>query len=237
MIPARSTPLIRGAREVRAATTIATARTRRARLPVAAAVAAALAVLVLAGCRAADPNAGLDATRVPDERATAAYWARQPATASARHDDFDALWRACRRATVGASYVIDRVDFRGGRLTTLPLVSKQAFEVWRNDVATIGDVGESTLATVRRTVDWNVARLDDGSFEATPTVIVERYAATERRLTSAMQYQEIFSNEHLVEGNRLRDQGVDVPVEYWYATGRDRALERRLVRSVESSIR
>jgi hypothetical protein len=191
-----------------------------------------------AGCHASgDPDAGLRATQSEPQLAKFSYWANQPGVASATSDDFDKLWRACRRATTGASYTIDRVDYRRGRLTTLPLVSKQVFEPWRNDLATAADVTESTLSTIRRTVQWDVTKQDDGSFRATPKVVVERYVMEERRLTSAMQYQEIFSDAHKVEGSPLNDEGIDAPEVYWYATGRDRNLEKRLAATVESLVR
>ena len=183
-----------------------------------------------------DPDAGLKATHVDPETAKFSYWLNQPPVASVVSGDFDTLWRACRRATEGASFHIDRVDFREGRLTTLPLVTKQAFEFWRNDTASAPDVAESTISTVRRTVRWDVRKEDDYTFRATPAVVIERYAMTERRLTSAMQYQEVFSDEHKVFGSRLQDEGL-APVDvYWYATGRDRNLEKRLAGTVQSLI-
>jgi hypothetical protein len=192
----------------------------------------------LTGCHARnnDPNAGLKATHVDPETAKFSYWLNQPPVVSVVSDDFDTLWRACRRATEGASFKIDRVDFRDGRLTTLPLVSKQVFEFWRNDTASLPDAAESTVSTVRRTLRWSVQKQEDGTFRATPAVVEERYVMTERRLTSAMQYQEIFSDEHRVEGSRLQDEGL-APVDvYWYATGRDRTLEKRLAHTVQSLI-
>lgn len=188
------------------------------------------------GCAARNPNAGLEATRADPELAKASYWWARPRIGVVRHDDFETLWRACRRAMADASYTIDRVDYREGVLTSLPLISKQAFEVWRSDVVTVGDIAESSLATIRRTVRWDVNKRDDGGFEAYPSVLVERYSFSERRLTSAMQYQEIFSDEHRVEGSRLRDRGVFEAEVYWYAIGRDRALERRLLSAVHSMV-
>jgi hypothetical protein len=183
-----------------------------------------------------DPDAGLKATHVDPETAKFSYWLNQPPVASVVCDDFDKLWHACRRATEGASFTIDRVDFREGRLTTMPLVSKAAFMFWRNDVASAADAAEGMLSTVRRTVRWDVKKEDDGTFRATPAVVEERYAMTERRLTSALQYQEVFSDEHKVFGSRMQDEGL-APVDvYWYATGRDRNLEKRLVGTVQSLI-
>jgi hypothetical protein len=170
---------------------------------------------LLTGCHSAahDPDAGLKATHVDPETAKFSYWLNQPPVASV----------VC-------------VDFREGRLTTMPLVSKQAFEFWRNDLASFPDVAESTISTVRRTLIWNVQKQDDGAFRATPAVVEERYVMTERRLTSAMQYQEVFSDEHKVFGSRMQDEGLSPVDVYWYATGRDRNLEKRLAATVESLV-
>jgi hypothetical protein len=167
----------------------------------------------------------------------AAWWIAKPAAASVVADDFTPLWRACRAAAIGASFTIDRVDFRGGLMTTLPQVSKQFFELWRNDVATSRDVLESSLDTIRRSVRFELRRLDDGRFEAVPKVIVERFSLAERRITTVARFAEIFTVE-MTEGNRARDRyGGDLPDMYWYATGRDTALEKRLAESVRRGLR
>ena len=169
--------------------------------------------------------------------ADVAYWVSRPGTASAISDDFMPLWRACRRAAIASSYTIDRVDFRGGLMTTLPLVSKQFFELWRNDVVTPYSVAEGSLDTVRRTVRFEVRRRDDGKFEAVPKVVVERFSLAERRITSVARFAETFTTEQ-TEGSRSRDRhGGDLPDMYWYATGRDHALERHLADSVRRDLR
>jgi hypothetical protein len=165
------------------------------------------------------------------------YWVGKPAVATVQADDFTPLWRACRRATIGSSFTIDRVDFRGGVMTTLPLVSKQFFELWRNDVATPYHLAESSLDTVRRTVRFEVRRRDDGRFEAAPKVVTERFSLAERRITSVARFAETFTTER-VEGDRNRDRaGADLPDQYWYATGRDHALERHLAEAVRNDLR
>jgi hypothetical protein len=168
--------------------------------------------------------------------AEAGYWLNQPAEATAVAGDFTILWRACRRAALASSFTIDRVDFRSGVMTTLPMVSKQFFEVWRNDVVTPAGVAESSLDTVRRTVRFEVRRRDDGRYEAVPKVVVERFSLAERRITSVARFAETFTVEQ-TEGSRTRDRhGGDLPDMYWYATGRDRALERHLANAVRRDV-
>jgi hypothetical protein len=191
------------------------------------------AACLFAGCAAGPgPRPTEDArTAEPD------YWLAQPPTTTVVADDFQSLWRACRAAAVGHSFTVDRVDFRSGLMTTLPLVSKQFFEVWRSDVVTPGDLAASSLDTFRRTVRFEVRRLDDGRYEAVPKVLVERYSFAERRVTSVARFAEVFTVEQ-VEGSRARDRlGGDLPETYWFATGRDRNLERHLADSIRHDLR
>ena len=195
---------------------------------------AALACGHLVSC--ASNNTGTLATEADPETARPAYWLAQPATETVTFGDYDALWEAAQSAARWRGFRIDRQDYRGGVLMTRPLASKQAFEVWRRDVVTIPDIAESTLATVRRTVRFEIDEQDDGTFACVPKVLVERYAQTERRITSVTQYRESFSNEAGVFGSRERDKGVDIPVMYWYAIGRDAALERDLAAAIRGRL-
>src|SRR5207245_5438405 len=63
---------------------------------------------------------------------------------------------------------LDREDYREGLLTTLPLVSKQSFEIWRRDVVTVPAIAQSTLATFRRTVRFQFSKREDGGYIAAP---------------------------------------------------------------------
>jgi hypothetical protein len=179
---------------------------------------------------------GPRATDADPKLATPAHWLAQPATDTVTHDDYDALWEACRGAARWRGFRVDRTDYRGGVMVTHPLTSKQFFEVWRRDVATLPDLAESTLATMRRIVRFEIDRREDGTFACVPKVLIERYAQTERRITSVTQYRESFSNEAGVFGSRERDKGVNVPVVYWYPTGRDETLERQLADAIRARL-
>lgn len=196
---------------------------------------AALAVLFLAcaGCASHRAPGQLQLTR---ESIETGYWFKQPAAASVASEDFDKLWRACRWAVVSRSFRIDRVDFRDGLMTTFPQVSKQPFEFWRNDVGSFPAVLESTLATVRRSVRVEVRRREDGSFEAIPKVVVERYSQTEHRVTSVARYAELFILDPYNEAAREHGRGADLPPAYWYALGRDTELEKQIARDVRHDL-
>jgi hypothetical protein len=168
--------------------------------------------------------------------ATQAHWIARPATASVAYDDYDELWEAAIGAARWRGFRIDRTDYRNGLLVTRPLSSKQLFEPWRRDVATLPDMAESTLASIRRIVRFEIAKRDDDTFELVPKVLVERFTSTERRITSVTQYRESFSIE-VGQGSRERDKGVNIPETYWYTTDRDDAMERQLADAVRSRLR
>jgi hypothetical protein len=194
-----------------------------------------LVATTLAGC--VGPT-GVRRPEPPVETVLPEYWLKRPAVARVSDDNFERLWNACRNAVQSRSFTVDRVDLRGGVMTTFPQVSKQLFEFWRNDVGTLPAAMESTLGTVRRTVRVEVRRLDDGTYEAAPKVVVERYSQAERRITSVARYAEILAIDPLAGGSRSRDRaGADLPAAYWYALGRDEPLERQIVEDVRRDLR
>ena len=194
-----------------------------------------LALLALAaGCSHVEQSPSI--TETTKETATKSYWIDQPATDTVAHDDYDELWEAAADTARWRGFRVDRTDYRGGLLTTWPLASKQIFEPWKRDVLTMPDLAESTLASMRRIIRFEIARLDDGTFQCTPKVLVERYSSSERRITSVTQYRESFSIE-TEQGSKERDKGYDLPFTYWYTTGRDEALEKVLADGIRSRLR
>jgi hypothetical protein len=163
------------------------------------------------------------------------HWFAKPVTESVHCRDFDAIWNAALQTTTEFSFTIDRRDPRNGWLTTLPLVSKQPFEFWRQDVVGADASLQATLATMRRVVHIQIRKLEDGSFVCEPKAVVERYAMPERRITSVTQYREAFSATHNLE-TASSEEGEVLRAEYWYATGRDSDLERALADSMRRKL-
>jgi hypothetical protein len=196
---------------------------------------ALLGAALLAGC--AGRNDALEPTTQPTtlpgnvEESTPGYWFAKPAVDSVSGLDFDRLMDVAEREARDRHFAIDRRDYRQGLLTTVPMVSAQWFEVWRPDVSTLDDAAESSLATVRRSIRFEIARGDGGQFVLTPKVLVERQAVTERQLSDPALYRQAFART-LARGSRSRDQGLDVAQRYWYAIGRDEPFERRLAESL-----
>lgn len=198
-----------------------------------------LLVPLLAGCVGGRQlPVGDRPTDVDPELAKASYWYAQPASERVMHDDFAQLWEAARRAARDSSYTIDRADYRGGVLTTDPLVSKQVFELWRGDVPLfqLDDHAESTLATVRRTVRFEFEELADGAFAVVPKVLVERYSFAERRVTSPVRYHEAFGRPRPIGAGEFDDDYV-LPETYWFADRRDAEMEAKLAARIRGELR
>ena len=193
-----------------------------------------LSVLLVAGCSHVDQSPAL--TQTDPKLVTQAHWINQPAAASVGHDNYDELWQAAVGAARFRGYRPDRIDYRNGMFQTYPVVSKQIFEFWRRDVASWPDLNESTLATVRRIVRFEIGKRDDGTFECVPKVIVERYSSAERRITTITRYRETFSIA-TAQCNRERDRGVELADTYWYAIARDETMEKQLADAVKSRVR
>jgi len=168
-------------------------------------------------------------------QATADYWFKQPAVASVVSRDFPSLWDACARTLINDQFEIDRQDRRLGILTTTPMISKQFFEVWRSDAGTPREILLDSLQTIRRTIRFDLTRRPDGSYLASAKVLVEQMAHPERRLTMAPQFTGAFAA--IAETpSRTTEQGVEVPNRYWYALGRDPAMEKQLANSVRNKL-
>lgn len=183
------------------------------------------------------PAATQPATAIDPATTRPSYWLDQPAVAHVRSRNFDALWDACREALQSDGFLIDRRDYREGLMTTLPLTSKQAYEFWREDVISPHDLAQSTLSMLRRTVRVAFERLPDGTFEATPKVLVERDSLVERRITSVDQYQTAFAVQAQDVARENQRSGTDIPVEYWYPIARDPALEKQIASSARERLR
>ena len=178
------------------------------------------------------------ATSFDTKIAQTAYWMDKPAITQVSSGDFDKLWNACATSLREHSFIIDRTDLRGGVMTSLARPSKQIYEFWRNDVVDPHDLEQSTLGTMRRTVRIDVRKGDGGTFTAAPKVVIERYSMLEKRITSVAQYRDVFSltSRDLKLDAEQQDQSA-VSSEFWYATGRDSALEKSIAESIRRNLK
>jgi hypothetical protein len=183
---------------------------------------AALLVIVavtMTGCINKPQNSATTrpVTDVDPKMAEANYWLAQPATTEVTHANFKTLWDACERVAKDHLFAVSRRDFRGGLLTTEPMVSKQWFEVWRKDSVRVSDVEENSLGGVRRSIHFQFTPNPDGSYTVAPKVLVERHS------TIAAKY-------------RTDENQEDYDSNYWYAARRDPAYEVRLGQAIRDRL-
>lgn len=191
--------------------------------------AAVLLGLALSGC--ATPGVPrIDPVHAPVEVSTIGYWMDRPATATVVDRDYDRLWKACEQAAASRHFALDRRDYRNGILTTRPLLAGQLLEFWRRDVPDAYSVAEANLASIRRTIQFEIVEVD-GQYEARPKVVVERHATPQRRMTAGVLNRSVSSRAAATSYNDF-DPNVALPPDYWYAVRRDETLEANLARDV-----
>lgn len=189
-----------------------------------------LSLLTAAGCVSTSAPTTQPMTDVDPQLAEPDYWYAQPALSTVAGTDFDQLWSAAEKTARALMFAIDRQDRRGGVLTTVPTTSSQFFEPWRQEQRDSYETAQSSLATIRRTIRFEFAKQEDGSYLVTPKVLIERLAQAENRVTNVVLYKTAFRPPRLAGdmaafGTRETDKGIYLPKKYWYAIGRDSALE------------
>jgi hypothetical protein len=88
---------------------------------------------------------------------------------------------------------------------------------------------------VRRTIHFDLRRLPDGSYAAFPKVLIERHSLAERRITSVTEYLDVFAADRPLD-QTMTEEGVPLVADYWYAVGRDYAMERKLSNQLQGSL-
>jgi hypothetical protein len=211
---------------------------------VTAATAVAVALGWLSGCITgpSNPAATQPATALDVATSQPTYWLNQAAVAEVQGNDFNALWESAKETVRAYQFTLDRQDYRSGVITTAPEISKQIFEVWRDDAGTAYDAWAATMGAIRRTIRFEVTRNPDNTFTMVPKVLVERQSIFERRVTDVSQYRFAFAGPVRVQPARTvvsldPDTYQDVPVKYWYATGRDLEMEKDLAKRVRKEQR
>jgi len=196
-------------------------------------------LILLAACAANSENAA-PATQpammsIPVERSNPDYWFKKPAVATVQSADFQKLWHACASTLINDEFEIDQQNYRSGLLTTQPMVSKQYFEAWRSDAGTVHEILQDSLQTIRRTVHVEFVRRPDGTYLAHPKVVKEQSSHPERRITTEAQFTQAFAAVGETD-TRTNTEGASVPSRYWYALGRDEAMEKELANSIREKL-
>ncbi|HWB54985.1 MAG TPA: hypothetical protein VG722_12355 [Tepidisphaeraceae bacterium] len=195
----------------------------------------AVVTMLVGGCIHAR-EASHRATDINPKETTIGYWMDKPAVASATSQNFQRLWDAAAHELRRRRFEIDQSDPRLGVMTTLPLSTQQLWEFWRNDTPPLKDELRSTLAEYRQIVRFDFQHLPNGTYRAVPKVVLERHAQREHRVTTVVNYHNVFNPNNNAQN---QDYSIDQPVtsnDYWYATGRDYGLERDLARDIDHGV-
>jgi len=179
--------------------------------------ALALLGLLISGCIGNHPKnpAATQPVTIRDLATTQpAYYLDQPPADTVRTLQFQPLWDA----------------------TPYPMISKQLLEPWRKDAGTAHAVTENSLATIRRTLRFEINRGEDGAYVMTPKVLVERLTVVERRLTAAVQFRSAFSGP-AAESKSSVEAESDLPPRYWTPIARDTAMEQDVADQVRRRMR
>jgi len=201
-----------------------------------------LGAAFLTGCITGKQHpAGTQPSTVIDLATTQpSYWLAQPPTAVVNSSNFEALVKACEDVAADYLFKIDRIDYREGLITTQPLVSGQLFEPWRRDNSTLYDVEESSIATIRRTIRFEFTRMPDLTWQVAPKILIERQSIAEKRITSVVLYRSVFGagggGRLRPSGTREADEGVILPVRYWYLLRRDAEFERTIASALDHKL-
>ena len=162
--------------------------------------------------------------------------------------DYDHMYEATREVLREYGFVLDREDYRFGRLTTEPLAAPTAVEFWRRSAnsTTLRHAVESTVNDQRRIVTVRIDPVtsksqssDDVSESAAPMVddsyllnvkvTIERHAYPLYRLSGST------SSRRLI--NKLRTVPVEwqqrgIKASYWQPIVRDRHFEQCLIGAI-----
>ncbi len=135
-----------------------------------------MVVFVLAGCATYTQPVG------PQQQLTPAQ------------QNFENLWQASIDVLEDYYFVLDRRDRRAGVLATELMVGKHWFEFWRRDAVTPYDFVESSIQTVYRVAEVQIApsESDPGTFEPHVTVYYFRSDAKMYPVTSTSEAYDIY---------------------------------------------
>ena len=202
------------------------------------AILTSAAMIALAGCASSAPPLPPGMPQPDPTTGKREYWLAQPAAASVFSTDYDRLWNTCMSLARDDQFTFDQMDYRQGLLSTNPLPSRQFFEIWRNDCGDSYGVLQSSLQTVRRTIDFQFHVLP-GGYVVAPKVVIERLAQLDVRITSPGEINEIFSGVEPLSHDPAEEAArvaLQDSTEHWYAIGRDTALEADLAQEIQHRI-
>lgn len=142
----------------------------------------------------------------------------------------DELWEAAQEILRRHRFRLDRVDRRGGVITTLPETSQSLFELWRHDVDTTPDLWEATLNPLRRWIEVSLRRGDGDAWNQLAVVVhKERLSSPDRQFNSTGAAYQYFGDNLPSTTGMVRATPED---DIWLDLGRDPAMEEYLLSAI-----
>lgn len=159
-------------------------------------------------------------------------------------DQYEAYFEAATQVLRDNRYVIDRRDYRFGKITTRPQGSPNVLEVWNPQNTTADQAIESTLASEQRRVSVTFTPDNPDTSPATASqqpqgyfveveVALERRQVPTRRMAGSAR-RNVFSDLS-APPRALAERGITGS--YWEPVGRDPYLEARLIQEITDHVR
>lgn len=175
-----------------------------------------------------------------------------PAPTRITPGEYPRMYHAAVAVLRDNGFVVDREDYRFGKVTSKPQIAGTIAEPWKPSSAGARGALESTTNQQRRVVIVSLEPLgapgsdtidvDDsplasiaadregaGDYQLRVEVVIERLQAPTRYLTGAIHGESLFGEYHAVPEEWQR-RGI--PEAYWRAVGRDALLEQRLMEQI-----
>ena len=147
-----------------------------------------------------------------------------------RSEQADTFWEAIQETLRRHRFRLDRVDYRAGVITTMPVTSQNIFEPWRHDVDTREDLWESTLNPIRRWAECSVTRGADDTWQEVALVVhKERFSSPDRQFNSTGAAFQYFGDSLPSTTGLVR---VTPEYDRWLDMGRDPAMEEHLLNAI-----
>ncbi|MBI9018516.1 MAG: hypothetical protein JEZ07_14785 [Phycisphaerae bacterium] len=153
--------------------------------------------------------------------------AKIPAKPIITNLDTDTIWQICQSQLRDRGFDINITNKYDGYIETYPLISKQWFEFWRNDVVDVKSLSHSSLNSVRRIATLKISQTETQK-QINCEVIVQQLSYDAQRSSGQLRVAKL-SNENEAEMQAK-------PIYQWYQTGTDLSLANAILKSIEKKL-
>jgi hypothetical protein len=137
------------------------------------------------------------------------------------------VWQVSQAELKSRGFELDRVDLRSGAIDTFPLVSKQWFEFWRNDVVDGESLAQASLHTIRRQIHLELVQ-DGDKYNLQCRVCVEKLSGKSSIAGGKAQARQLFAVAANKKQKNMSQQ--------WVAFDDDHVLEQHILHSITKKL-